>query len=191
MSTTSLASLERLTKMQDTALAQQDPNTLAFYIKTRNGRKREYIFDYSKAKTCDHPNLTVIARGGIVYRCQDCNFTYHITGAYAQPLHNELIMAAFTILSFSKEFGQESVAEVLRTPIGQSDGSQHKPVLPEGKSFADVLALVEGIDVTTEDGGKQALQQLLGEVWEAQAPRLSEGVKDDGNKAITGDRDQE
>ena len=180
----------------DKALAREDPNTLKFYLERRNKQKREYVFDYGKAKICQHNNLKSLADGSIVYRCAECNFAYHITGGYAQPLHNEVIMAAFTLMSFTKEFGVDAVAEVLRTPIGQSDGSQHKPVLPEGKSFRDVMLLMEGIDVTVEDGGKVELDHLLKDVWEAQAPRIAEGrqlegVKDDGNKALTGDRQQE
>lgn len=158
------------------ALVPQDPNTLDYYIARRNGAKRNYIFDYGKSRVCDHPDMTVIARGGNVYRCKECNYAFHINGAYQQPLHNELILAAFTMMSFSKEFGMDAVGEVLRRPIGQSDGSAHKPVLPEGMSFIDVLNALEGIDVNTEDEGKAALQALVTGLWEG---------KDDANRELT------
>jgi hypothetical protein len=138
---------------------------LEYFIQRRKGKKRNYIFDYGKSRRCDHPNLRVVARGGIVYRCLDCNYAFHIPGAYQQPMHNEVIMAAFTMLVFSKEFGSDSLGEVLRRPIGQHEGSEQKPVLPEGMSFMDVLALLDGIDVNEEDGGAEQLYKLLEEVW--------------------------
>ncbi len=152
---------------QDSALSKIMPPeyTLDYFVERRNGKKRDYIFPYGKSKTCDHANLRVVARGGIVYRCLDCNYVFHIPGGYQQPLHNEVIMSAFTLFVFAKEFGMDSLGEVLRRPIGQHDGSPHKPVLPEGKSFQDVLELLEGIDVTTEDGGVGQLYALLDEVW--------------------------
>lgn len=176
--------------MQENSIEARDPQTLRYYIEARNGNKRDYIFDYGTSRTCDHPEMVALARGGNVYRCTACNYAFHINGAYQQPLHNELILASFVIMNFGKEFGMDAVGEVLRTPIGQVDGSQHKPVLPEGMSFMDVMNLLEGVDVTTEDRGKAALQALLGDIWEAQAPRLSEGVGGDTNngpeKAIRG-----
>ena len=174
--------------MQDNALAPQDPNTLQYFIERRNGRKRNYIFDYGKSKICDHPEMKVLARGGNVYRCTECNYAFHLTGAYQQPLHNEVILSMFTIMHFAKEFGKDSLGEVLYRRIGQVDGSAHKPVLPKGMSFMDVLNALEDVDVTSEDGGKAALQELLGDVWERQSVELPEGV-DDGDKALTGDRD--
>jgi len=155
------------------------PDTLQYYLERRNGAKRAYVFDYSKSKTCDHPEMVALARGGIVYRCTSCNYAFHITGAYQQPLHNEVIMAAFVLMNLSKEFGKDAVGEVLRRPIGQVDGSAHKPVLPEGMSFLDVLEALEGIDVTTEDRGKGALAALVGSLWEGHG---------DNNKALPGDR---
>lgn len=140
-------------------------HSLQYFVQRRNGKKRPYIYDFSKMKKCDHPSLRAIARGGIVYRCLDCNYAFHITGAYAQPLHNEVIMSAFTLLVFSKEHGSDALGEVLRRPIGQHDNSPHKPVLPEGYSFADVLALLDNIDVTAEDGGVAQLYKTLDEVW--------------------------
>lgn len=139
--------------------------TLEYFIERRGGNKRNYIFDYGKSRRCDHPNMRVIARGGIVYRCLDCNYTFHIPGAYQQPMHNEVIMAAFTMLVFSKEFGSDALGEVLRRPIGQHDGTEQKPVLPEGMSFTDVLALLEGIDVNETDGGVAQLYTMLEQVW--------------------------
>jgi hypothetical protein len=167
--------------MDEQAITRQDPSTLQYYVKARNGKKRDYIFHYGDSRTCDHPEMVALARGGNVYRCRRCNYAFHINGAYQQPLHNELILAAFVIMNFGKEFGMDSVGEVLRTPIGQHDGSQHKPVLPEGMSFTDVMSALEDVDVTGPDGGKAALQVLLGDIWEAQVPRLSEGVRGDTN----------
>jgi len=141
--------------------------TLDFYVSARDGRKRNYIYDYKKSTTCDHPSLKVVARGGIVYLCMECNYTFHITGAYQQPWHNEVIMAFFTVLGFSKEHGMAALGEVLRRPIGQMDGSPHKPVLPEGMSFIDTLRALEEVDVNTDDKGAAKLRELIEAVWEA------------------------
>jgi len=168
----------------------QDPNTLRFYVERRNGRKRDYIFDYGKSRKCDHASLKALARGGNVYRCLDCNYAFHINGAYQQPLHNEVILSAFTVFNFAKEFGMDSVGEVLRRPIGQSDGSPHKPVLPEGMSFMDVLEALEGVDVTTPDGGDEELKELIRYLWEGE-PALEGAVDGDTNKALIGDRGEE
>jgi hypothetical protein len=142
-------------------------NTLEYYRTKRkdSGKKRNYIFDYGFSRTCDHAHLDVIARGGIVYRCRDCNYVFHINGAHQQPLHNETIQAAFTLFVFAKEFGSDALGEVLRTPIGQSDGTAHKPALPEGMSFSDVVHLLDSVDVTVEDRGAQQLYKMLDEVW--------------------------
>ena len=145
--------------------------TLEYFIERRGGNKRNYIFDYGKSRRCDHPNLRVIARGGIVYRCLDCNYAFHIPGAYQQPLHNEVIQSAFNMLLFSKEFGSDALGEVLRRPIGQSDGADQKPVLPQGMSFVDVMQLFDGIDVNATDGGMAALHEMLDELWVNPAQR--------------------
>jgi hypothetical protein len=148
------------------AVTKDEPsNTLAYHVERRSENKRNYIYDYGKSFTCDHSSLTVVARGGIVYRCKDCNYSFHITGAYQQPLHHEVIQGAFTMLGFAKEFGTDSLQEVLRRPIGQSDGKPHKPVLPDGMSFMDALAEMEGIDVTSLDGGKAQLAALVEAKW--------------------------
>ena len=145
--------------------------TLEYFIERRGGNKRNYIFDYGKSRRCDHPNLRVIARGGIVYRCLDCNYAFHIPGAYQQPLHNEVIQSAFNMLLFSKEFGSDALGEVLRRPIGQIDGGEQKPVLPQGMSFTDVMQLFDGIDVNAIDGGMTELHQMLDELWVNPAQR--------------------
>ena len=46
-------------------------NTLDFYKTQRatNGKKRNYIFDYGRSRSCDHVNLRSIARGSIVAYC--------------------------------------------------------------------------------------------------------------------------
>jgi hypothetical protein len=140
-------------------------NTLDYYVQRRSGKKRNYIFDYGKSRTCDHPEMRLVARGGIVYRCLRCNYAFHIVGGYQQPLHNEVIQSAFNLLVFSKEFGMDSLGEVLKRPIGQHDSSPHKPVLPEGMSFMDVLDMLEEVDMNVEDGGVAQIYKLLEEVW--------------------------
>jgi hypothetical protein len=139
--------------------------SLDFYIKARNGRKRNYIFDYSKAKNCSHPQLVEMAIGGTWYRCTQCNYALCITSAYMQPVHNVAIGSLFNLMHFSKEFGMNSLNEVVRRPIGQLDGTLHKPVIPEGMSLNDALAALEEINVNDTDGGKEALRTLLAEVW--------------------------
>jgi len=158
---------EEITKEEPIKALQRilPENTLDYFIERRSDKKRNYVFDYGKSKTCDHPTLRVIARGGIVYRCLECNYAFHIVGGYQQPLHNEVIQSAFNVVVFAKEFGSNALSEVLRRPIGQHDGSPHKPVLPEGMSFMDVLELVEGVDVNAEDGGIAQVYKLLDEVW--------------------------
>jgi len=146
--------------------APDETTALDFYIEARGEKKRPYIYRYKKAMSCDHSKLKVIARGGIVYICEECNYCYHITGAYAQPWHNEVIMAMFTILGFTKEHGMNALGEVLRTPIGQMDGSAHKPVLPEGMSFLDTLRALEEVDVNTPDKGVAQLTEMIQSLWE-------------------------
>lgn len=108
--------------------------------------KRNYIFSFGKADRCDHPTLRIVARGTSQYRCLECNYSFWLPTATMWPLHWIPIMAAMQIMSFVKEFGIEALEQVYRTPIGQVDGSPHKPVLPEGKSFADVLRELDSID---------------------------------------------
>jgi hypothetical protein len=151
---------------QEQALAETSPGrTLDYFIKARNGNKRDYIQDYKKSKTCPHNTLTALAIGGTWYRCRDCNYAFDIVAAYQQPLHNLVIGGFLNALSFAKEFGGDALGEVLRRPIGQSDGTGHKPVLPEGMSFTDAISLLESVDVNAEDGGVEALKALLEEVW--------------------------
>lgn len=156
---------------EERGLTESQPqHTLDYFVEKRGKNKRPYIYDFHKSQVCDHPRLKIIARGGIVYRCLECNYAFHIVAAYQQPLHNEVIQSAFNIFNFAKEFGQDALAEVMRRPIGQVDGTAHKPVLPEGMAVQDVLALMDGIDVTTPDGGAQELTALLERVW-AGAPQ--------------------
>jgi len=152
--------------MEDGAMEQFVPqHTLDFYVEKRNSNKRNYIFDYGESRTCDHPELKIIATGGIVYRCLRCNYAFHITGAYQQPLHNELLLSLWNVLYFSKEFGWDAVQEIVRRPIGQMDGSPHKPVLPEGMSFLQAVAALEEIDVNSGDGGAKQLLDLFDQKW--------------------------
>jgi hypothetical protein len=162
-------------------LQKVDPsNTLAYYVKARNGKKRNYIYDYAKSRLCDHPRLSILARGGIIYRCEECNYTFHITGAYQQPWHNEVIQAGFTWLGFAKQHGMNALVEVLRRPSGQSDGSPHKPVLPEGKSFIDCLQILEDVDVNVPDGGALQLAELVDRVWVSEESRARRQAEIDG-----------
>ncbi len=140
-------------------------HTLDYYVEARNGQKRNYIFDYGKARTCDHPTMKIVARGGNMYRCTHCEYVHQWPGAITWPRHFTVIQGAFQILDFAKEFGWDSLQEVLRRPIGQMDDTPHKPVLPEGKSFGDTLALLEQVDTTAEDGGREQLAELITEFW--------------------------
>lgn len=104
-----------------------------------NGHKREYVFDFGKAQSCDHPNLVIVARGTNLYRCTECNYAHWIQSAITWPLHWIPIMGMFQMGSFVKEFGKDALEEVFRSSIGQMDGSAHKAVLPEGKTMMDIL----------------------------------------------------
>jgi hypothetical protein len=85
--------------------------------------------------------------------------------AYQQPLHNVVLEGLMNAMHFSKEFGVQALQEVARRPIGQYDASQHKPVLPEGMDFIDVLNDLEEVDVNTADGGKRQLRGLQTAKW--------------------------
>jgi hypothetical protein len=148
-----------------TDLQKTDVDSLDYFVQRRNTKKRNYIFDYGKSRTCDHPEMKIMARGGQWYRCGECNYAFFIQGATQQPLHVVLIESLFNVLNFSKEFGMDSVGEVLRRPIGQQDDTPHKPVLPEGMSFMDVLLALETVDVHTDDGGTRQLRQMLESLW--------------------------
>jgi hypothetical protein len=154
-------------------------HTLEFYKTERsaNGNKRNYIADYGKSRSCEHTNLRVTARGGISYRCLDCNYVFTFPGAHQEPMHHRVILGLLEAFHFSKEFGMDALGEVLRTPIGQSDGTAHKPVLPEGMSFVDALKALEEVDATTPDHGAQQLYEMVDEVWvdaQSRARRLKE-----------------
>jgi hypothetical protein len=147
-------------------LAKASPKkTLDHYIKARNGKKRDYIFDFKKAKTCSHPNLVEMAIGGSFYRCTQCNYAMAIVTGYMQPIHQLVKQSILNLFHFGKEFGGASLQEVLRTPSGQTDGTAHKPALPEGLDFAEALALLEGVDVNTEDMGRAQMAALVDENW--------------------------
>lgn len=139
----------------------KEVNTLDFWVKQRAGHKRNYVFNVGKALRCDHPELRLIVRGTPFYRCPECNYAFLMNAAYCWPLHFLPILGGFTIMSFAKEFGVQALQEVLRRPIGQTDGTAHKPVLPEGKSFVDVLKALEGVDTTSADHGAAQLVQVI------------------------------
>lgn len=172
-------------------------HTLDYYVDARAENKRNYVFDYGKSKSCDHPEMKIIARGGNLYRCTECNYAFQWPGAIQWPLHFTVIQGAQSILQFAKEFGVRAMQEVLRRPIGTYDGSPHKSVLPEGKSFLDTLALFEGIDVNTEDGGRAQLDALhsmffvneenmaLAQQREEKLQRKLEAKNGSGSKALS------
>lgn len=138
----------------------QPEHALDYYVETRGEQKRNYIFDYGKSRVCDHPEMKIIARGGNLYRCTECNYAFQWPGAIQWPLHFTVIQGIQSAIAFAKEFGMAAVQEVLRRPIGTYDGSPHKPVLPEGMSLMDTLALMDEVDVTAEDGGKAQLEEI-------------------------------
>tara|TARA_Y100000310_G_scaffold252550_2_gene259264 strand:+ start:871 stop:1515 length:645 start_codon:yes stop_codon:yes gene_type:complete len=146
-------------------VAFQSQHTLDYYVEKRADNKRNYIFRFQKAQNCDHPTMKIVARGGNIYRCPDCNYTFQWPGAIVWPQHFNVIMSAFTMLNFAKEYGLDSLNEVLRRPIGQTDGTPHKPVLPEGLSFYDTIHALEAIDTSQEDGGQQQLLALVESLW--------------------------
>jgi hypothetical protein len=146
-------------------------HTLDYHVERRKGNKRNYIFRYKNAQKCDHPTMKLVARGGNVYVCPDCKYTFQWPGAIVYPQHFNVIMGAFTIMNFAKEYGVDSLQEVLRRPIGQTDGTPHKPVLPEGMSFYDAITALEEIDTTTEDGGKEQLAAMMEALWIGPAER--------------------
>ena len=139
--------------------------TKDYYIERRNGKKRNYIYDFAKARRCTHPHLTELAIGGSWYRCDDCNYAFNIVASSMQPLHNLVIGGILNALHFAKEYGGDSFNEVLRTPIGQYDGTSHKPAIPEGMTFADAIAALEVIDVNSEDHGQAELREVLESQW--------------------------
>lgn len=110
-----------------------------FHAGGNNSGKPPYIFSFKKSLTCDHPLLEIMVRGTNMYRCTSCNYAYWIQNAIQWPLHWTVIMGAFQIQKFVKEFGLEAVQQVLARPIGQPDKHPQVPVLPDGKSFMDVL----------------------------------------------------
>ena len=150
---------------------QDSTKNLDIFIEARDGKKRNYIYDFGKALKCDHPSLKALSIGGTWYRCEKCNYALCIVSAYAQPLHSVVIGGILNALHFAKEFGGASLQEVLRRPIGQYDGTLQKPALPEGMDFSDAVAALEGIDVNAEDGGAAQLQTMLDEVWVAPKQR--------------------
>jgi len=152
-------------------------NTLDYYVKRRDPKKRDYIHSYGKAKSCPHPRLTSLSIGGTWYRCEECNWAYCIVAGYAQPLHNLVIGSAMNMMHFAKEHGTEALQEVLRRPIGQYDGTPHKPVLPEGKSWDDALELLDEVNVTTDDQGRKELAELLDSEWVGPKERALEARK--------------
>jgi len=128
--------------------------------------KRDYVFSFAEARKCDHPRLQHVVRGTNFYRCLECNYGFWIPGGSEMwPLHWTPIMGAMFIGSFVKEFGMAALEQVYRTPIGQVDGTPHKPVLKEGQSFKDFLETLDDVDVikAIEEAGGSLLALSAGD----------------------------
>jgi hypothetical protein len=143
-------------------------HTLDYYVERRGENKRSYVFRYKNAIKCDHPTMELTVRGGNTYLCPDCKYTFQITSAFVQPQHHLVIQAGFEIMRFAREHGVDSLQEVWRRPIGQTDGTPHKPVLPEGMSFIDVLTALEDVPADIDQEELAALRDFL---WVGPAER--------------------
>lgn len=150
---------------QEKAIVPAEQLTYAFYAKARNGAKRDYVYDFSVARKCPHPNLVATSLGGNTYRCTECNYFYTIVTAYVEPMHLATVKAAYQLLHFAKEFGVHALQEVLRQPHGQSDGTPHKGVIPDGMTLSDAVMALESINVNTPDRGAAELRRLVEAVW--------------------------
>lgn len=126
---------------------------LNFKAKTRTSKK-PYIFDFHAARLCTHPVLREVVQGSHKYRCGMCNYDFWLPSATMWPAHWGPIMAALEMIKFVRDFGLEALEQVYKTPIGQYDGSEHKPVLPEGKSLLEVLQEMDDIDIRELAGGE-------------------------------------
>ena len=155
-------------------LEQQDENKpwttqgsgIDFKANPTRKAKRDYVFSFAEARKCDHPRLQHVVRGTNFYRCLECNYGFWIPGGSEMwPLHWTPIMGAFFIGSFVKEFGMEALEQVYRMPIGQVDGTPHKPVLKEWQSFRDFLETLADVDVikAIEEAGGSLLALSAGE----------------------------
>lgn len=151
------------------ALAETRPvdpkKTLDYVLKARDGKKRDYIFSWSKARKCPHRQLNKLVMGGTWYLCPDCNWAMCITGAYIQPIHSMVIGGALMNLAFAKHFGSDALAEVLRRPIGQEEAKHQMPVLPEGMNLMEAARLLDEVDLTAPDGGVAQLKALQEAFW--------------------------
>lgn len=154
--------------MTDERLPQHisaDPLTHDFYAEAQNGKKRDYIFSVHQMRKCSHRRMVLTMMGGSNYRCLDCNWTFDVVTANAQPMHHLTVKAMYQLLHFAKEFGVAALQEVLRQPHGQDDGSPHKGVIPDGMTITDALRALDSIDVTQPDGGAEQLQAIVDTVW--------------------------
>jgi hypothetical protein len=151
----------------DPSIVQSVPEekSLQYWVDARNGKKRNYIFDYADSSKCTHSRLKELVQGANWYRCEQCNYAFFIMTAYQQPLHSVVLAGLQNALHFSKEFGMDALQEVARRPTGQYDGSEHKPVLPEGMDFVDTLRMLEGIDINAPDGGESQLRSVQRGAW--------------------------
>lgn len=175
------SSIEKVERQRTSDVAQFVPeHTLDYYVEKRGDNKRNYVFRYKGAQKCDHPRLDIIARGGNEYSCPDCNYTFQIGGVFVQPEHFGVISAAFKIMRFARRFGVDSLQEVWRRPIGQTDGTPHKPVLPEGMSFSDVLNELEAVPA---DATPDELAQLRDWLWVGPKERQLQLKDEEANKA--------
>ena len=141
------------------------PLTYEFFVKARDGHKRDFVFDYAKARRCPHRQLVGTAIGGNTYRCPDCNYFFTIVTAYVEPFHIATVKAAYQLLHAAKEFGMPALQEMLRQPHGQSDGTPQKGVLPDGMTLTDVIEAMDSINVMTPDRGAAELKALVESTW--------------------------
>lgn len=139
--------------------------TYAYTVKARNGKKRDYIYDFSKARKCPHRHLVATAVGGNTYRCPDCNYFYTIVTAYAEPMHLAVVKAAYQLLHFGKEFGAPALEEVLRQPHGQHEDGPQMGVLPDGMTLVDAVLALEQVNVHSPDRGDAEMRALVEAIW--------------------------
>jgi hypothetical protein len=146
--------------MSETGMApQREPKPLE--IKAASEKKRNYIFDFSKALRCPHRTMRLMVVGGNTYRCEDCNYAFEIPGANLRPLHSVVQGAFLQIQHFAKEFGSAAVSEVARLPIGQHEMPYQMPAIPPGMTLAEALKLMDEVDVTELDHGRAQLDKVL------------------------------
>ena len=147
-----------------TLTSPQEENTRDHFVAKRSDGKRNYTFSYSKSRKCTHPRLTEMVIGASIYRCEECNFAFTITAGAAMPLHHVPKLAFQQLGYFIKEFGVDSLQEVIRWKTGNADGTPFKPAVPEGMSVLELWGLLETIITDVEDGGKEQFREVKSRV---------------------------